>query len=132
MRASKKCKIRFEMLMRNPFFWILTVIGNLIILLGGLLFYTIESKSGAQQADFLDCLLLSAGTVTTIGYGNFTPMTDLGKITLLILMLVGTLFVWSYMGFVVTGLIAPEIAMLEKDVHDLERDIKLLKSESKN
>lgn len=79
---------------------------------------------------FLDCILWSAGTVTTVGYGEMTPHTVMGKLTVLGLMLFGTLFVWSYMAFLVTGLIAPELASLERDVHEFEKDIRGMKVEA--
>lgn len=115
---------RLWALVRHPFFWTLTVIGNAIILLGAFVLYRFESGAGL---DFLDCLLWSAGTVTTIGYGNFSAVTSAGKVTLLFLMLLGTLFVWLYMAFLVTGLIAPELSSLERDVHEVEKELRDLR-----
>ena len=79
--------------------------------------------------EFIDFLLWSMGTVTTIGYGNYMPFTLHGKITLLILMALGTLFVWTYMGFLVTALLAPELASLEREVQDVERDVEEVEKE---
>tara|TARA_B110001454_G_C12723220_1_gene435915 strand:+ start:2652 stop:2795 length:144 start_codon:yes stop_codon:yes gene_type:complete len=45
------------------------------------------------------------------------------------MMLFGTLFVWSYMAFLVTALIAPEISALEIEVKKVEVDLNRLKSE---
>ena len=45
-------------------------------------------------------------------------------------MLTGPIFVWSYMAFLVTGLIAPELSSLERDVHEVERELHGLKIES--
>ena len=125
-RSLKKYKVRLISLIKKPFFWILTSIGNTIILLGALLLYLFESNQPSIKLSFLDCLIWSTGTVTTIGYG-FMPLTTAGKITLLGLMLLGTVFVWSYMAFFVTGLIAPELSILEKDVHDVEKEIHSLR-----
>lgn len=66
--------------------------------------------------------------MTTVGYGNVFPVTSPGKITLLLLMIFGTLFIWSYMGFLVSALIAPEIDSLEKEIHEMERDLEALKN----
>ncbi|MGZ3725921.1 MAG: potassium channel family protein [Pseudobdellovibrio sp.] len=115
---------RFKTLFKQSFFWNLTAAGNAIILAGGFFLYQFEALSqGNLPLSFFDCLLWSTGTVTTIGYGSYTPHTFAGKVTIMILMLLGTLFVWSYMGFLVTGLITPELATLEKDVHEVEKEI---------
>ena len=129
--SAKRYAVRFQTLIRNPSFWILTAIGNSIIFVGGVFLFLIEASQKGGELDHLDCILWSAGTVTTIGYGSYTPETSGGKIMLLVLMLIGTLFVWSYMAFVVTGLIAPELSSLEKDVHDIEKELQALKTDSK-
>lgn len=102
----------------------LTLSGNGIILLGSVLLWHFE---GGGKIGFLDCILWSAGTVTTIGYGDTTPESVAGKLTLLALMLFGTLFVWSYMAFLVTGLMASELSSLERDVHEVERELRGLR-----
>jgi hypothetical protein len=104
---------------------VLTALGNSIILIGALLISFFEKQS------FLDSLAMSAGLVTTVGYSNFTAVTDIGKIITIGLMLIGTLFVWSYMGFLVTGLIAPELNSIEKDVHDVEKELKEIRETKK-
>jgi len=128
--SSKRYKTRLKALIRNPFFWKLTIIGNSVIFMGGVILYFLESREGGNQVQFLDSILWSAGTVTTVGYGSFTPETTLGKLMILLLMMLGTLFVWSYMAYVVRALIAPELSTLEKDVHDLEKEVHHLMNET--
>jgi len=120
--------LRFRTLIKQPFFWNLTAAGNAIIVAGSVFLYRFESGTQHPPLDFLDCLLWSTGTVTTVGYGSFTAYSLPGKIVLFFLMLLGTLFVWSYMDFLVTGLIAPELSLLEKEVRDVEKEIKELKT----
>ena len=122
---------RFVRLLKHPFFWTLTIFGNSIVLAGAVVFYQLEVSTERGPRDFFDCLLWSVGTVTTIGYGSYEPQTILGKFNLLILMMAGTVFVWSYMGFLVTGLIAPELTSLEREVQDVEKELhELTKSKS--
>ncbi len=130
--AKRKLRLdrRFKNLFRNPFFWTLTLMGNGSMLGGSLLLWTFEAASYGGRVGFFDCVLWSAGMVTTIGYGDMTPQTIPGKATVLCLMLFGTLFMWSYMAFLVTGLIAPELASLERDVHDVEKELRELKLNS--
>lgn len=114
---------RLWTLVRHRFFWILTISGNVTILIGAYVIHTFESPMPDGPREFIDSLLLSTGLVTTVGYGNFVAVTLPGKIAVLFLMLTGTLFVWTYMAFLVTGLIAPELSSLERDVHDMEKDL---------
>lgn len=99
------------------------------MLSGSGLLWIFEARAEESKIAFIDCLLWSAGTITTIGYGNFTPQTFSGKITILILMLLGTVFVWSYMAFLVTALIAPELAALERDVEEMEKELREMRRE---
>lgn len=120
-------KNRFYTIFSNPFFWILTIVGNAIMLSGGLLLMKIESAVQSNPLQYIDYLLWSAGLITTIGYGDYMAVTVLGKYVVLALMLIGTLFIWSYMAFLVTGLFAPELASLEKEVHEFEKEVLDLK-----
>lgn len=129
-RFQRRYAKRLIALLRHPLFWTLTILGNSIILLGGFVLYWFESNPVSHSPALIDCLLWSAGTVTTVGYGSLTPQTLYGKMSLLVLMLTGPIFVWSYMAFLVTGLIAPELSSLERDVHEVERELHGLKIES--
>ncbi len=128
MNQWSKARInrRIKALLANSFFWRLTLFGNSIILLGSFMLYLFESELQSPPVNFLDCILWSAGTVTTIGY-VLTPLTTVGKLTLLGLMLFGTAFVWTYMAFLVTAFITPELGALKKDMHDVEREIQQFK-----
>jgi len=123
-KTTRRYKSRFFSLVKHPFFWVLTLFGNSVIFIGAILLFIFESKSPMQ---FVDFLLWSTGIVTTIGYGNTVAETLGGKLTIFFLMLIGTLFVWSYMAFIVAGLIAPELASFEKDVYEFEKEIKNIK-----
>ena len=121
---------RILALLRHPLFYVLTIAGNSVILCGSLLLYHFESATQSRAIDFLDCLLWAVGTVTTVGYADLAPQTFGGKITLLGLMVLGTLFVWSYMGFLVTGLIAPDLSAMEHDLRAMEKEIHGLRVEA--
>lgn len=125
----KSYQKRFLNLVKQPFFWVLTVAGNLIVLVGGCLLQYFEGNSPTASQEYIDYLLWSMGTVTTVGYSNFTPVTIAGKWTIFFLMASGTLFIWTYMAFLVTGLIAPELANLERDVHTFEKELKEVRPE---
>lgn len=126
-------KNRFKTIFSHSFFWTLTIIGNAIMVLGSFLLMLTEREGQMHLMSYIDYLLWSAGLVTTIGYGDYMAQTTAGKIIVLLMMLLGTLFIWSYMAFLVTGLFAPELASLEKEFHDVEkevRDLKITKNEN--
>jgi len=130
MRAKKYTyKNRMQTLFKTPLFWLLTFLGNLIILLGSLLLYFFESQSSNPALDFLDCLLWSTSIITGVGYNTYIPHTSIGKIAVIGMMLLGTLFIWAYMAFMVTALIAPELTALENEVQKVESDLIKLKIE---
>jgi len=119
---------RFIALVKHPLFWFLTVSGNLMIVLGGIILFYLESN-GDKPVQFVDCLLWSTSIVTTIGYANYAPHTFFGKITTMGLMLLGTFFLWSYMAFLVTALISPALSSIEKEMQDVEKELIELKTE---
>jgi len=131
LRARRHSKMsyakRIRTLVKRPFFWALTILGNSLIIVGSVLIHLSESGFQAQPFEFIDSVLWSTGIVTTIGYGSYIPLTLLGKMSVLGLMLFGTLFVWSYMAFIVAALISPEISSLEKDMNEVERELLILK-----
>lgn len=127
-----KYKQRIKTLIKNPLFWSLTAIGIFLIIVGSVLLFHFESPPTLKPPlQPIDALLWSTSLVTTIGISNYSPETFFGKLTVVALMLSGTLFVWSYMAFLVTALIAPELTILEKEVMDIEKNIQNLNTENK-
>lgn len=125
-RIKNRYGKRILTLVNQPLFWLMTVIGNAMILIGSILLFQFEAKEGLK---FIDCILWSTSIVTTVGYVNYMPETFLGKMTILALMLLGTVFLWSYMAFLVSALISPALNSLEKEVQDVEKEISDLKIE---
>ncbi len=73
---------------------------TLMILLSGTMFYAL-----VEGLRWVDALYLSVVTLTTLGYGDFTPATDLGKIFTVI-------YLFSGMGVLVTCITRLARAML--------------------
>lgn len=127
LRRKKYIK-RVMTFINHPLFWYMTIIGNGMILLGSLLLFQFESVHNPSLS-LMDSLLWSTGIITTVGYADYIPQTLPGKITVLGLMLLGTIFIWTYMAFFVSALISPALNSLEKEVHDVEKEVSDLKIE---
>jgi hypothetical protein len=106
--------------MSQPFFWILTLVGNGLLFIGSWAFHRAESGSNPQIGSFLDSFLVGAGLMTTIGFGSVNPMTPAGKILCVFMMMMGTLFIWFYMAFFVSALISKDLTSLEAEIEELE------------
>lgn len=67
----------------------LTIIGNSFIFFCGYIFWIIEHGKNPKVERYMDAIWWGFATATTTGYGDITPVTDLGKILSIILMLSG-------------------------------------------
>jgi voltage-gated potassium channel len=64
----------------------------LVVLLGGIMLFLLEADLGTVH-DLGDALWWAVVTVTTVGYGDITPKTAMGRLVALVVMLVGISFV---------------------------------------
>lgn len=79
-------------LITSPVFALLTIIGNIMIGFFSLVFYFLESNHNVKINSYLDALWWGMATATTTGYGDITPVTTLGKVLGILLMLIGMAF----------------------------------------
>ena len=119
---------RLATLFKQPMFWFMTLLGNGLVFLGSGFFYFVEHEKNPGAQSFLDCIAWAVGTVTTIGYGDITPQTTVGKILGIFLMMGGTLFLWSYMALLVSALITPDLSFLEKEIKELDEDLSKIRA----
>ncbi len=106
-------------LFREPVFIALTIFGNLVIALSSISLYHLEHGVNPHIQTFLDALWWSVSTVTTVGYGDITPITQVGRVLGIITMIVGSALFWSF-----TALFAE--ALLSHDIFDLEIELRAL------
>jgi voltage-gated potassium channel len=81
----------------------LIITAGLVILVGTLVEYNIESKvPNTQIKTYLDSLWWCVSTVTTVGYGDIVPVSNLGRIVAIFYMFFGISMV-SVLFFVITN-----------------------------
>ncbi len=87
---------RIWQLMKQPVFIVLTVLGNSLIFIASALLYHFEHGINPKITNLLDTVWWAVATVTTVGYGDISPMTTMGKLIGIFMMIVGTALFWCY------------------------------------
>ncbi len=118
-------------LVSNPIFPVLTVAGNLLIAAGATGLYYFEHGINPTVQTPLDALWWAVSTVSTVGYGDVSPITPHGRIAGIILMLLGTALFWSYTALFADALLSDEISDLETEMRELEKRMENLRSHLK-
>jgi voltage-gated potassium channel len=81
----------------------LIIAAGLVILVGTIVMYNIEKKvPNTQIKTYLDSLWWCVATVTTVGYGDIVPVSNLGRIVAIFYMFFGISMI-SLMFFVITN-----------------------------
>ena len=79
------------------------IAAGLVILVGTIVEYNIESKvPNSEIKTYLDALWWCVATVTTVGYGDVVPVSNLGRIVAIFYMFFGISMI-SLMFFVITN-----------------------------
>ena len=72
------------------------IVGALAIVATGTVFYTV-----VEGWRVLDSLYFTVITLTTIGYGDFSPTTDISKIFTMFFVIAGVSFILGLLNFVI-------------------------------
>lgn len=91
-------------------FLTLSILGTLIVSVSAGIMFWIEHDVNPKMATYLDALWWSYSTTTTVGYGDVVPVTAMGKVVGIGLMLIGVAIFSVY-----TALFAR--AILDDDVY---------------
>jgi len=82
----------------------LIIAAGLIILVGTIVEYNIESKvPNTQIKTYLDALWWCVATVTTVGYGDIVPVSNLGRIVAVFYMFFGIALLFGGSASIVEG-----------------------------
>jgi voltage-gated potassium channel len=116
---------------RNPIFFVLTIVGNGILVLSAHIFFIVEHPVNPTVRHFLDALWWAIITMTTIGYGDIIPMTLAGRAVAVFLIFTGGVLFLSFIALLASAFIELEFSELEHEVSDLKKKISDLTEKSK-
>ncbi len=116
---------RFFNLVTSSTFWGLTFVCNLFIILSSTLFFLLEHKANDQISEVIDAIWWAFATVTTVGYGDITPITLPGRILGILMMLGGTALFATYTALFANALLGHEFRRLGTKVANVQHEIEL-------
>jgi voltage-gated potassium channel len=121
-----RVKIIFFRLYRLLFsvpFWMLTALCNSAVVLSAFAFYRLEHTVNPQIVSFFDALWWSFATVTTVGYGDITPLTVGGKVIGMLLMVGGTGLFATFTALFANAMLGHDVLRIERSVSRMRDNV---------
>lgn len=112
----------YKLLVSFPF-WMMTIFCNLAVFLSSVVFYYIEKDINSNINTFFDAIWWSFATVTTVGYGDITPESIMGRMIGIALMIGGTGLFATYTAIFANAMLGFEFARLGRKVSRIKRDV---------
>ncbi|EQC46276.1 potassium channel family protein [Bacteriovorax sp. Seq25_V] len=103
-------------------FWLMTALCNSVVMLSAFVFYRVEYEINGSVVEFIDAVWWSFSTVTTVGYGDITPVTFTGKIIGIALMIVGTAFFAAFTALFANAILGRDYKAISTKLSSLERE----------
>lgn len=114
-------------LFREPLFLFVTLWGHVAIFSGALAFMFFESGANPAPHGFFSAYYWAISTATTVGSADMQPVTIGGKCVAVAMMVVGSLFLWSYTALFAAMLVTPEVRRaarhMEKEVEEIGSEV---------
>ena len=85
------------------------ILGAMVIIATGTVFYTL-----AEGWSVVDSLYFTVITLTTIGYGDLHPTTDLAKIFTIFFVIAGVSFILGFLNFVIGRAVKERVERMQK------------------
>jgi len=104
-------------------FLVITFFGNLIIVSFSFIFYWLEYSVNKDLVSLLDAIWWGFTTATTVGYGDIIPVTAMGKVVGIFLMLIGTALFATYTALFAQTILEDELFRFKINADDHEDDI---------
>lgn len=94
---------------RRPAFLFLLVATFSMMGLGAVVIYSLESELNVKMPTLFDALYFVVTTMTGVGFGDIVPVTRLGRLFSMMLMMLGTAIFVCFTAFLSTLLIEAEV-----------------------
>ncbi len=117
----KRESLRLWRAFLHPAFFYLLVLGNGILVLITFGVWHFERAINPRMLNYFDCLWWGVSTITTVGYGDITPVTWEGRVLGIMLMYTGTILFVGFIGLLSTRWMKVE---LEHEIKPLEREVR--------
>lgn len=99
----------------RPAMIFLIFLGMSLMLLFASIFYWFEAGINPKLNSFFDAVYFSVSTMTTVGFGDITPVTFFGKVITVLMMVFGTGLFVSYTALISSAIIHIEQNTKSKD-----------------
>lgn len=110
-------------------FWMMTFLCNIAVFISSMIFLALEKTVNPSVNSMIDAVWWSFSTITTVGYGDITPITFWGKILGIVLMIVGTGLFVSYTALFANAMLGREFTRLGKRVTMIGKNVQGIQSE---
>jgi len=99
---------------KRPAFIFLGFLAFTLMAFFSLVIYLVESPNNPKMASLLESTYFTVSTMTSVGYGDVTPHSHLGKVIAMIMMLIGTFIFVSFTGVIASTVIEAELEAKQK------------------
>ncbi len=94
LRYTKSINTFIEVLANKKFeLFILLIAVSFVTFIGGAVIYVFEAHANEKIQNIFDAIYWSLITISTVGYGDITPVTHEGKVLTMILIIIGIGFI---------------------------------------
>ena len=100
---------------KRPAFIFLGFMAATLMSVFSVIIHLIESPTNPNFESYLESAYFTVSTMTSVGYGDITPQTHLGKITAMAMMLLGTFIFVSFTGVIASTVIEAELEAKQKN-----------------
>ena len=132
LRVFKSSRVIYKYLSENraeASFLTIAVLSLLVLMLSSIFILHFESDSNSNISNASDAVWWSFVTVTTVGYGDFYPVTFGGRILASILMTMGIGLFGTFTGFVGSWFLNPASESEEKHTEKLFKELRELRQQ---
>jgi voltage-gated potassium channel len=105
----------------------LLLIFTVVVIIGTVAIYAVESQTESEINTILDAVWWTVATITTVGYGDIVPLSELGRIIGIFYMFFGVTFIALSISIVGTRLYKKKFEKEEEMAFDQKKILGIIK-----